>query len=67
MYQIDPTRKANAEIHRLLNNALVWSLVDREGRLLKSACYEYQLTIVKRCNRGSRIIRTRDLLIEVRQ
>ena len=63
MFKLSEKERHNRPINALLNNGLVFTLVDKQGRILKSACYEYQLTIVKKCNKGSKVLRTKDLLI----
>ena len=62
MYKVNPVYKKNQEIHKLLNNGLVFTLVGKSGNVLKSACYAYQLEVIRKCNRGSKVIKTCELL-----
>lgn len=63
MYQVNKTVKHNRPLHKLLDNGQKFALIDIHGKILKTACYEYQLNVAKKCNFGSKIVKTQDLLI----
>lgn len=63
VYKLSEKVKHNQPLHKLLDNGYRFVLVSKSGLHLKYAMYEYQLTIVKKCNRGSKVREIKEFLL----